>query len=333
MTTIELSPGTIIDTDAARAYVMVPEGGVKAVSITDGAKIWQSDAAEKPLVLLGDLLVGQAAPAGAPEGVTVRALRVDENGTVANESSVPMPEGVNPTLEPSAKVGFTLSGAADDGNVILSWEYRERPLRGLPVGDDEVLPGEELPPDGAMPGGVLEAAAEPVSAREETVVRGQVRLRLADGPEIEAIEAPQTEQDFPSVPQFPASRPDIAPGSTLDAARAAAFDPLTFASADGLHRLESRRLESADSVWPVYRWTIYEAQGDTPLGTFDLHLSFAPFLVAAGRLIVELQPYRHLSGGKLHQEPMQLRAYDLSGGDQVWMTPVRDIYYVPEPPH
>lgn len=333
MANIELSPGIIVDTEADRAYLMAPEGGVTAISVTDGAEIWTSDAADKPLVVLGDLLVGQSAPGGTLEGVTVRTLKVNEGGSVEQENAVPIPPGVSPTLEPSAHVGFDLSGEAQGDDAVLRWVYRERPLRGLATGDDEVLPGEALPAAaGGVPGAVLETAPEPTSDREETVIRGQVRLILGDEGGIQPLVEPNTELELPSVPQFPGSRPDAAPRSTLESA-SATFDPHTFFSADRMHRLVSNQVEDSGGIWPVYHWTIYPIDSDTPLGSVDLHLSYAPFIVTAGRLIVELQPYSRLSGDTMQEEPMQIRAYDVANGNEVWKTVVRDIYAVPEPPH
>lgn len=332
MANIELSPGIIVDTDKHRAFVMAPEGGVTAISVTNGERLWTSGAAEKPLVLLGDLLVGQSASESSPEGVMVRALRVDDQGSVATESAVPIPPGVSPMLEPTAQMGFDLSGEAEGGDAVLRWVYRERPMRGLPTGDDEVLPDEAPPPSGAPPGPVPESAADPAPDREETVMRGQVRLRLGDDGGIQPLLEPHAEQELPSVPQFPGARPDAAPESMVESA-AAPFDPLTFVSADKRHRLESKRLDETGGIWPVYRWTLFPAGGGTPLGSVDLHLSYAPFLVTGDRLIVELQPYSRRSSDGMTEEPMQLRCYDLSDGREAWKVPVRDIYAVPEPPH
>lgn len=333
MANIELSPGIIVDTDAGRAYVMAPEGGVTAISVSDGTEIWTSDAADKPLVVLGDLLVGQAAPGGTLEGVTVRTLKVNEGGSAARENALPIPPGVSATLVPSAHVGFDLSGEAQGGDAVLRWVYRERPLRGLATGEDEVLPGEAPPVAlGGPPGAVLETAPEPATEREETVIRGQVRLSLGDAGSIQPLVEANTELELPSVPQFPGSRPDAAPRGTLESA-SATFDPHTFFSADRMHRLVSNQVDDSVGIWPVYLWTLYPIDSDTALGSVDLHLSYAPFIVTAGRLIVELQPYSQLSGSTMQEEPMQVRGYDVANGNEVWKTVVRDIYAVPEPPH
>lgn len=330
---IELSAGIIIDTDGGQAYVMAPEGGVTAVALQDGATLWHSDAVEKPLLLSENLLLGQAVPPASGEGVAIRMLRVDGRGDVASEGVVPLPGGVDPIIEPTADRGFSVSAEPLNGDAMLRWEFRERPLRGLATGPDEVLPEEVLPdmgPARRMLGAApADAEAAPEAEADETVVRGQVRLSPADGTVRPMVE-PSIERAPPSVPQFTAARVDVAP----EASRAEApEDPLVFQSADGAHRLRSVPTDDGDDLWTIYRWELYETGASTPLGTIKLHVSFAPFVVTDGRVIVELQPYAHVKDGTVTEEPMQLRAYDLTSGERLWSTPVRDIYAVPEPPH
>ena len=331
-TSIQLSPGIVIDTDGGRAYVMAPEGGVTAVALKNGATLWHSDAAEKPLLVSGGLLLGQAMPAESGKGVAVRMLRVDGKGEVASEGVVPLPGGVDPVIDPTAGRGFSLSAEPLDGHAVLRWEFRERPLRGLATGPDEVLPEEVLSGLDPVPATLEGAPADAEAAGEtdeETVVRGQVRLLPADGA-VQPMVEPFFERAPPAVPQFPTPRLDVAAEAS---GAEAPEDPLVFQSADGAHRLRSIPTDSGDDSWTVYRWDLYETSRSTLLGTIQLHVSFAPFVVADGRVIVELQPYARVEDGTPTEEPMQLRAYDLATGDRIWSTPVRDIYAVPEPPH
>src|SRR3954451_11434324 len=70
---IELRPGIVIDPDRRVAYIMNPEGGIDAVELTGGRRLWTSRAAAKPLALAegGDLLVSQAEPSGAENELTL----------------------------------------------------------------------------------------------------------------------------------------------------------------------------------------------------------------------------------------------------------------------
>lgn len=329
---IELSSGIVVDMDGGRAYVMAPEGGVTAVALQDGTTLWHSNAAEKPLLLSEGLLLSQAVPLAPGEGVAIRMLLVD-GGQVTSEGVLPLPGGVDPMIAPTADRGFNLSAESVDGDALLRWEFHERPLRGLATGPDEVLPEEILPGMGPAPRTLGMAPADteaaPEAASEETVVRGQVRLSLSDGAVRPMVE-PFVERSPPTVPQFPTPRQDVAPEARGD--EAGPEDPLVFQSADGTHRLRSTPTDDGDDALTAYRWELFETGTSAPVGTVEVPVSFAPFVVTEGRVIVELQPYAHVEGGTLTEEPMQLRAYDLGSGDRLWSTPVRDIYAVPEPP-
>ena len=73
-TSIELSSGIVIDTEGGRAYVMAPQGGVTAISLQDGSSVWHSENADKPLLLKENLLLSQALPKDAGNGVAFERL-------------------------------------------------------------------------------------------------------------------------------------------------------------------------------------------------------------------------------------------------------------------
>ncbi len=328
-TSIELSSGIVIDTEGGQAYVMAPQGGVTAISLQDGSSIWHSVNADKPLLLKENLLLSQALPKDSSNGVAIRTLRVDDQGAVQSESTVPLPAGVQSRLAPSTDRGFSVSAVPLDGEAVLRWEYRERPLRGLATGPDEILPDEVLPGMGPPTGGLgaLPGASSAEAQDEETVVRGQVRLSPQDGTVSPMVE-PTVERALPSVPQFSVRRPGAA---GQPAAESAAPNPFEFQSADGKTWLQSVPEEGA-SIWTVYRWNLHNTGSTEVLGSVDLPVSFSPFVVSDGMLFVELQPHARLLDGELTEEPMQLRAYDIATGKRLWSVEVRDIYAVPVPP-
>ncbi len=328
-TSIELSSGIVIDTEGGRAYVMAPQGGVSAISLQDGAKIWHSENADKPLLLKENLLLSQALPKDTGNGVAIRMLRIDDKGAVQSESTVPLPAGVQSSLAATTDRGFSVSAEPMDGEAVLRWEYRERPLRGLASGHDEMLPDEILPgmgpPTGAL--GAFPGATPAEAQDEETVIRGQVRLSPQDGTVRPMVE-PTVERALPTVPQFSIRRPGAA---GQPAEESTAPNPLQFQSADGMTWLESAPLEG-EGIWTVYRWNLHNIGRTEVLGSVDLPVSFSPFVVSDGKLFVELQPYARLQDGELSEEPMQLRAYDLETGERLWSAEIRDIYAVPAPP-
>ncbi|WP_262694095.1 hypothetical protein [Kordiimonas aquimaris] len=328
---INLSPGVVIDFESGRAFLMAPEGGVTAVALSSGGMLWHSDEAEKPLLLTDGLLVSQADLPTSGNEVLVRMLRAGEDGGVESEGRLPVSPSINTALDLTPESSFTLTASPLEHDAILNWEFRERHLRGLVSGPDEVLPGEDLPEVEQAGGLAMEepavsfdvAAAEP----RELLVRGQARLSPRFGNVSEMVE-PSSEFTLPTVPQLSASM--------FDAALPADFEtpenPNFFESADRAHLLYSSPLDDEGDSLPTYRWEIRSRETSELVGVLHMRVGFAPFVVRNNHLFVELQPFVQVMNEQIDEQPLQLCAYDINSGDQVWSQPLRDIYFVPAPP-
>src|SRR5262249_13542439 len=91
--TFQLRPGIVGDVTGRRLYVASPDGGVEAVDLVNGNRLWSTKAASKPLGVVGDRLVTQADnpnPAGAMSVVTLNPT----NGQATASGTVPLPPGV-----------------------------------------------------------------------------------------------------------------------------------------------------------------------------------------------------------------------------------------------
>jgi hypothetical protein len=332
MASVELSPGIVIDPETGQVYVMEPEGGITAVDGASGAELWHSDAAERPLLLADDLLVGQAAP-GAAAGLRLVMLRPADQGSVARESLVPLPAGVEPMIGRSADRSFDLAAEPLDGDAVLRWEFRERPLSGLPDDPFEVLPGEEGPDLLApSPGAMALGAGVPVST--DTVVRGQIRLALADGAVVPMVEPSRSSEPMRLAQ---AVVPVVAPALEATGVPAAAGAApaggaeIQFLSRDGRHRLQSKRIAD-DAAWDKYLWHIYDVATGEKLGEIRNPVSYAPFVVLDGKIVHEAEPHARLIDGAVAESAFQVRAVDLTSGDVVWQHAVRDTRDMPPPP-
>ena len=155
MSGVELSPGVIVDPERAEAYVMSPDGNIVSIGLDQGLEVWRTDKAAKPLLLSGDLLLGQVERTEIDGTLRIASLKTREQGALASESVVPLPAGVTPIIEQRANRAFIVKAQPLDGDAAVSWEFLERRLTGLPPGPMEVLPGEE-------PSGPLPSAAPPV---------------------------------------------------------------------------------------------------------------------------------------------------------------------------
>src|SRR5436305_1787854 len=88
---VELRPGVVIDPDRRVAYLMNPKGGIDALNLAHGERIWSTNEAAKPLVLVGDLLVSQTEPSSADNVLRIVALDTKQGGRQAVAKAVELP--------------------------------------------------------------------------------------------------------------------------------------------------------------------------------------------------------------------------------------------------
>lgn len=334
MPSFQLSPGVLIDPDRLEAYVMSPQGGIVAVDLAEGTPVWHSSDADKPLTVAGTLLIGQAEAPGPGDALRIVTLDTSRRGEQVSEAVVGLPPGVQPMIAPSLNRSFAASARAEPEGAVVSWEFVERPARGVADGPMEVLPGEAPPaataatPPVTGPGAIrAEAIDAPEPGGAATVVRGAARVDPLSGT-VTATEEPV----MPAPGPPPVSAGDSAPASDLEpgAALPGVSQP-QFLSADGRHVLSSIRVAN-DPDWDKYLWTIFERDSGRRAGELRMHLRYVPFLVAGMRVIFQTPPYARRQGEEIFQEPLLLRAADLDTGTPVWSQPVRDTVDREPPP-
>ncbi len=291
-----LRPGIVVDAASGVAYVMNRAGGISAVDLASGTTRWTTNAGDKPLVLVGNLLVAQVDSRTTPNRLEIATLRTDARGRQATRARSTLPAGVRVSLGETIDGMFHLTAQPGGADVILSWSFVAVPRRGM---EDELdsLTRREL------------VAARPV------VRRGALRLRPSTGAlaTLDTTRVPMQRE-----PQW------ILPAESKLAGAA----PQQYESADGRHVVASERVAD-DRVWDTYRWTVYE-RGGRRLGELPTHLSFAPFVVRDSLVVFETTPYAR---GDQPPEPAKLRAYSLATGREVWSVEVRELVYRgPYPP-
>ena len=85
MPSFQLSPGVVVDPDRREAYLMSPEGGIVAVDLAEGAPVWRSSAADKPLTIAGTLLISQAEAPGPANALRIVTLDTSRGGEQVTE--------------------------------------------------------------------------------------------------------------------------------------------------------------------------------------------------------------------------------------------------------
>src|SRR5437773_333013 len=95
---VALRPGIVIDGAGGVAYVMQAPGGVAAVDLSTGEVRWKSSAMDKPLALVGSLLVGQVEPKRRTTTLTVATLDTHADGRRISGDSAALNPGVRVSL-------------------------------------------------------------------------------------------------------------------------------------------------------------------------------------------------------------------------------------------
>lgn len=98
-----------------------------------------------------------------------------------------------------------------------------------------------------------------------------------------------------------------------------------FYSADRQHVLVSARLTAGD-VERRYRWTVYDLQRKK-LGSFDAPVSYSPFAVSGGRVLLIAPPTVVRRDDAEQDIALSVRAMSLASGKEMWRAPLRDTRY------
>jgi hypothetical protein len=291
-----LRQGVIVDPVRRQAFLMTPQGGIEALDLLKGQRVWYSESAAKPLEIVGDRLLGQAEFSGEGSTVKVVALNIGTGEAVQSGTSV-LPPGIKPTINDTTEGQFLVRVRTSEADPLISWQFFERPKRGVPPGTDD-LPGA------AAAGGSKKGTFRFTLATGKTAP--------VDGADI-AIHSGPRAQDVPAGARLPGVEGD------------------QFLSADGRHILASE--SDDDAEWDKYALSIHERASGKKPGEFKSHLPFVPFFVVDSLVVFETEAYSRRVGKTLVEEPLKLRAVDLTTGKEAWSRVVRDTKYRgPYPP-
>ena len=300
-----LRDGVLVDAGRGVAYVMNREGRLDALRTSDGAVLWTSAEAVKPLLVTGDLLVAQA-DATAPGKLPVVTLDRGA-GKVVARAAVDLPAGVWARLADGPRSSFRASAAPLDGRVLLSWESKR-------AGKGAELQGYvPAPTEGQAPDAGPATLAERLRIQE---TRGSAVLDPRSGAVAIGAKASAAAMAAPGLHTFDGLA-DV-PGRK-------------FLSADGRHVLVSR-LADARQVNGRYHWEIYTRAG-ARVGEMASDVSAAPFVVAGSLALVEGRPYGIRGDDGMAGAPLRVRAIDLTNGLEAWAQPILQVEFVgPFPP-
>ena len=317
----ELRSGVVVSLDKNEAYVMKPEGGIAAVGLAQGNELWRSPEAAKPLTVSGDLLVSQAEPKAGESTLRIVTLDTSAGGRPEVQQDVELPKGVNAMIGESLNRSFKAVARVITGEAAVVWEYAERPQRGARLGQ-EVLPDETAPVPGRdEPGGRRAVKETKEERRRMKVTTGSFRLDLKSG-DVSGKRLGASGAERRTLRAAQAAAPASVPGVP---------EP-QFRSADGKHVMHPEQVAD-DTVWDKYVWTVYDAGSGERLGQVKSHVRFAPFFVTGTLLVTTSGPELRQTEQGAVEEPLRIKALDLTTGELAWTQPVRDTANrLPPPP-
>jgi hypothetical protein len=305
--TFLLRPGVVVDAADKRAYVMSVEGGIDAVDLNAGGKLWNNKASARPLTVAGRRLVSQAELSGAENSMKLVVLE-SATGAELTTGTKGLPQGVEASVVETLKGEFIAEAAPAGENAVVTWKFLERPLRGM-------LPARDRR--------AQEKATDLTLLKQTTggddATSGAFQLNLTTG-------ATSAVAD----PNFLHSLEITA--SLRDEKRMADLPDGQVLSADGRHVLVSRPAGDAQA-WERYIVTVYERDTRRRVGEFRTHFSVTSFFVSGSLIVFDTEAYVQTTPDGSTTEPLKLRAVDLATGKEVWSRPIRDTAYRgPSPP-
>lgn len=293
-----LRDGVVVGSDLA--FAMNPAGGVEAIDLATGEIRWTSAEALRPLVLAGDVLVAQGP---ADRAGVLPVLTLDSaNGAVRGTAiEIELPEGVWARAKDGMQRRFDAQAHLDRG-VVVTWTAqragKKTPAQGyMPAANEGDGPGQ----------GVVAKASTGIYENFQGVAR--VDLATRSSAPVRGLAARNAQANM-----------GLQTGTYL-----AGAEGRQFLSADGRHVLVSKMVQT-ESPWSSYQWTVYDRDGSR-LGEMPSSISAAPFLVRAGRLIVEARPGVSMENGKLVEQPLRLTGIDLATGSELWTRAITDAEY------
>ncbi|WP_062542021.1 WD40/YVTN/BNR-like repeat-containing protein [Rufibacter tibetensis] len=311
----ELFPGVIIEPNKSRAFIMSPNGGIEAVKLSTGEKMWYTAAATKPLGVVKKRLISQVENLKPDNNLKIVALN-PANGHTIVSAQEELPSDVNASVIKSSKGEFVANSYLVNNDLIVAWQFVE--------------------PDKSrnIKRGVLERTRGKMPAQEEinftlpkgdtsltNIKSGAFRLKLSNG-ETTPIDQPAELNNLNSLKNKASFSSKLISGSSSP----------QFISADGLHILVSQPTNN-NAVSGRYTLRIYERDSKKQLGEFKSPFPFVNFIVKDNIVIYQTQPYTIRTKEGLKKEPLKVRALDLKTSKELWSQEVRDTTYRgPMPP-
>jgi hypothetical protein len=328
----ELAPGVVVDRDRSAVYAMHQDRSVEAIDLSNGGRLWLSEAAEKPLWVAGDTIYSQGFPETYRGNLSVVFLNAAD-GNASGELEIALPEGVSAPIDQQRGKAFNISFRGDNQDLSASWDFLDQSATRFPWPDQQQP--RVISERGAARLDPFSRVATPVSpdaVSARALAPPAVARLLSDGDMREpfwlADTVAATVSNQPRSGggrQIVLQRWDIASGDRR--ADSVLFEGQTvtqMASSDQQHLLVSSATLETVSGMHQYRWSLFSLETGEAVAELSMNSSFMPFSVVGGTLLQVTQPFGHRVEGNWVEVPPQIRLVDLQSGAVLWARPIRD---------
>jgi hypothetical protein len=333
-------PGVVVLPDEGALYMMNPEGGIDAVKIASGELLWTTKAAAEPLAASSGQLLAQGAP-NRSRSLPLVFIDID-NGNQRAVVGLPMPPGIMPEVSNPLRTTSSVRAEVIEDDAIISWRFVQSNPSGVfpptkPARKAEGAFSVDFRTLTTTPITLLQAEAMISATRPATVAVES--LQGSEG----LFVAPQRADEFFVGVQIPQStsglsavlkRWNAASGKALPDVSLGENYAGSAVSSDGTHFLAVTMGRRAVHTEPGYTWSIYVLASGQKMAEQPLTAWAPPFFLWRSVFIYESAPFAHRGKNGWVQEPLALRALDLTSCREVWSRELRDAAYRgPRPPH
>jgi hypothetical protein len=116
---------------------MHPEAGIESVDLETGDTRWTTNAAGKPLLVSGNILLGQVETETAR--LDLATLDIAGKGAVIDRISVELPQGVVASIDDSPGRSFEVRAVEFEGRVYVRWTERRREVAAVETLQKDML--------------------------------------------------------------------------------------------------------------------------------------------------------------------------------------------------
>ena len=301
---LSIADGVVYDPQHNRVFIMLPNGGIRAIDVETGQALWTTRQADRPLAVVAGRVVGQI---DAPQTRKTLGLIVidSQSGERLATGSQELPGSFSPAVNETLQGRFDIDARTAGADLMVRWEFKERPARALPPGVAEPLPARFASP---APLDSPERVGTTAGVFTMNLTSGKthsLNLTVPASPPRAETRALQPNQWVPDLPGD------------------------QFLTKDGRHIAVSHRSANVKD-WEKYTIAVYDRKTKQSKGRFRCFVAAPPLLVVQGTRVLWLsEPYQHRpsADAAMQSKPRQLHCVRLSNGSSLWAHEVRDTSY------